>query len=158
MLVAFVQIDLSTHFPLNAAMATRAFVHANCDRDGAAHSPSLIKMKSGVHALMQHTDNLDDTGLRRAIENDMYRAGHRRFTAFASTVANMVAANANRQFRAIDGCRPARLGGDFTHRGGQERAIADARWFAVTVFAGSQNRGDIGSGEIRKPIARHSSQ
>jgi hypothetical protein len=59
-------------------------------------------MQPRLHALVQHPDNLNNTRIYHAIEDEMHRVGDRRLAAIVAAVANVEAANAGVQLGPLD--------------------------------------------------------
>lgn len=51
-------------------------------------------MGARLHAFVQHADDLDESLLYHAIEDDVHRIGDGRLAAFLAAVSNMEAADA----------------------------------------------------------------
>jgi hypothetical protein len=112
-------------------------------------------MPPRLHSVVEHANDFDDARSCHAIEDHMDRVRDRRLATFVTAVTNVKAANAGNELGAIDGRTSLRIGGDVAHRGGETRAIADARLFAVKLFAPPEDRGDVGLRWLGKPISRH---
>jgi len=83
-------------------------------------------MPARLHALVQHANDLDKTGLKGAKEDHMHRVRNSRFLAFFPTIANVEATNARKQAGVIRGQRTFRFGCDTSHCGREESAIPNA--------------------------------
>jgi hypothetical protein len=97
-----------------------------------------------LHALVKHTDDLDESGLNDAVENHMHRLAQGDLAALVAAVPNREAAQASEEFALVRCLSPLRVGGDPAHGRRQQPATAEASVPAMPRLAGAQHRGDVG--------------
>jgi len=83
-------------------------------------------MPARLHALVQHSNDLDKTRLKGAKEDHVHSVRNSRFPTFFPTMANVEATNAWKQASVFRGQRTFRFGCDTSHCGRQESAIPNA--------------------------------
>lgn len=106
-------------------------------------------MSARLHAVVQDTDDLDEVGLRGAVEDHVHRLADRRFIAIVTAMAGVEAANARPQIRSRGGRAPLRGLGNPAQGSEDQGGVTVARFAPVSERTFIQKRGDIGSGRCR---------